>query len=227
MGGMQLPCMVEAAANAFFAKASVSIGAGMLTSGQRQPADGARHAAAAAGLRAATSSPAAGRHHVPERAAGGLSLSDVATRADARRRQRPVPGSRPAGPALPACAATRCGSPPASTSSPRTSSTWCWPRSPGRTASRCRAREGISLFIVPKHLVDAEGRLTGERNDVALAGLNHKCGWRGTTNTLLNFGEGRFRPRTGPATVLDGAGRRRGGLPGGPARARACAACST
>jgi butyryl-CoA dehydrogenase len=34
--------------------------------------------------------------------------------------------------------------------------------------------------------------LTGERNDVALAGLNHKCGWRGTTNTLLNFGEGKY-----------------------------------
>ncbi len=34
----------------------------------------------------------------------------------------------------------------------------------------------------------------GERNDVALAGLNHKCGWRGTTNTLLNFGEGKFKP---------------------------------
>ncbi len=49
--------------------------------------------------------------------------------------------------------------------------------------------QGISLFIVPKHLVDAEGRLTGERNDVVLAGLNHKCGWRGTSNTLLNFGE--------------------------------------
>ena len=30
------------------------------------------------------------------------------------------------------------------------------------------------------------------RNDVALAGLNHKLGWRGTTNTLLNFGEGKF-----------------------------------
>jgi Acetyl-CoA dehydrogenase C-terminal like/Acyl-CoA dehydrogenase, C-terminal domain len=27
---------------------------------------------------------------------------------------------------------------------------------------------------------------------VALAGLNHKLGWRGTTNTLLNFGEGKF-----------------------------------
>jgi len=34
----------------------------------------------------------------------------------------------------------------------------------------------------------------GERNDVTLAGLNHKCGWRGTTNTLLNFGEGKFTP---------------------------------
>jgi butyryl-CoA dehydrogenase len=51
---------------------------------------------------------------------------------------------------------------------------------------------GISLFIVPKKLVDTEGALTGVRNDVALAGLNHKLGWRGTTNTLLNFGEGRF-----------------------------------
>jgi len=54
--------------------------------------------------------------------------------------------------------------------------------------------KGISLFIVPKHLVDVDGQLTGVRNDVALAGLNHKCGWRGTTNTLLNFGEGKFKP---------------------------------
>ena len=55
--------------------------------------------------------------------------------------------------------------------------------------------KGISLFIVPKRLVDPEDRLTGERNDDALAGLNHKCGWRGTTNTLLNFGEGKFPVR--------------------------------
>lgn len=55
--------------------------------------------------------------------------------------------------------------------------------------------KGISLFIVPKYLVDADGRLTGERNDVALAGLNHKLGWRGTVNTLLNFGEGRYPVR--------------------------------
>ncbi len=53
--------------------------------------------------------------------------------------------------------------------------------------------KGISLFIVPKVLVDADGTL-GERNDVVLAGLNHKMGYRGTTNCLLNFGEGRHRP---------------------------------
>jgi butyryl-CoA dehydrogenase len=52
--------------------------------------------------------------------------------------------------------------------------------------------KGISLFIVPKKLVNSDGQLTGKRNDVALAGLNHKCGWRGTTNTLLNFGEGKY-----------------------------------
>jgi hypothetical protein len=53
--------------------------------------------------------------------------------------------------------------------------------------------KGISLFIVPRRLVGTDGAL-GERNDVALAGLNHKMGYRGTVNTLLNFGEGRFRP---------------------------------
>jgi alkylation response protein AidB-like acyl-CoA dehydrogenase len=52
---------------------------------------------------------------------------------------------------------------------------------------------GISIFIVPRVLVGADGTL-GERNDVALAGLNHKLGYRGTVNTLLNFGEGRFTP---------------------------------
>src|SRR5207244_600360 len=33
-----------------------------------------------------------------------------------------------------------------------------------------------------------DGRL-GARNDVALAGLIHKMGYRGTTSTMLNFGE--------------------------------------
>ncbi len=48
--------------------------------------------------------------------------------------------------------------------------------------------KGISLFIVPKHRVNDDGSL-GVRNGVALAGLNHKMGYRGTVNTLLNFGE--------------------------------------
>ncbi len=54
--------------------------------------------------------------------------------------------------------------------------------------------KGISLFIVPKFLVDADGAV-GERNDVVVAGLNHKMGQRGITNTVLNFGEGKFTPR--------------------------------
>ena len=49
--------------------------------------------------------------------------------------------------------------------------------------------KGISLFIVPKFRVADDGA-TGERNEVALAGLNHKMGFRGTTNCVLNFGEG-------------------------------------
>lgn len=53
--------------------------------------------------------------------------------------------------------------------------------------------KGISLFVVPKFLVGEDGSL-GERNDVVLAGLNHKMGYRGTTNTLLNFGEGVHTP---------------------------------
>ncbi|ORW00328.1 acyl-CoA dehydrogenase [Mycobacterium kyorinense] len=53
--------------------------------------------------------------------------------------------------------------------------------------------KGISLFIVPKFLVGPDGAI-GERNDVVLAGLNHKMGYRGITNTVLNFGEGAFRP---------------------------------
>ncbi len=48
--------------------------------------------------------------------------------------------------------------------------------------------KGISLFIVPKFRVGDDGSI-GASNNVALAGLNHKMGHRGTTNCLLNFGE--------------------------------------
>ncbi|SCG56650.1 butyryl-CoA dehydrogenase [Micromonospora echinaurantiaca] len=60
--------------------------------------------------------------------------------------------------------------------------------------------KGISLFIVPKVLLADDGAL-GARNDVVLVGLNHKLGYRGTTNTLLNFGEGVHRPGGRPGAV--------------------------
>ncbi|WP_431950723.1 acyl-CoA dehydrogenase [Nocardia lijiangensis] len=60
--------------------------------------------------------------------------------------------------------------------------------------------KGISLFVVPKFLVREDGTL-GERNDVVLAGLNHKMGYRGTTNTVLNFGEGGHTPDGAPGAV--------------------------
>ncbi len=46
--------------------------------------------------------------------------------------------------------------------------------------------KGISLFIVPRYQLE-NGRL--EPNDVNLGGLLHKMGYRGTTSTVLNFGE--------------------------------------
>ena len=44
--------------------------------------------------------------------------------------------------------------------------------------------KGVSLFVVPALLPE------GRRNDVAVAGLNHKMGYRGIPNCALNFGEG-------------------------------------
>jgi len=60
--------------------------------------------------------------------------------------------------------------------------------------------KGISLFVVPKYLVEADGSI-GERNDVVPAGLNHKMGYRGTVNALLNFGEGKHTPGGRPGAV--------------------------
>lgn len=48
--------------------------------------------------------------------------------------------------------------------------------------------KGISLFIVPKIQVNEAGNL-GTLNDVTLTGLIHKMGYRGTTSTMLAFGE--------------------------------------
>ncbi|NQD86869.1 acyl-CoA dehydrogenase [Paenarthrobacter sp. CM16] len=62
-----------------------------------------------------------------------------------------------------------------------------------RAVGAPRGIRGLSLYAVPKYLVEPDSSI-GERNDVALAGLNHKMGNRGTTNTVLDFGGGRYRP---------------------------------
>ncbi|MEJ7930032.1 acyl-CoA dehydrogenase [Ramlibacter sp. AN1015] len=190
IGGMQLPYTVEAAAGAFFGKASVSIGGGLLTVGN-------------ANLLMAHGTPLqqqvfahnefngrfSGTMCLSEPQAGS-SLSDVATRATPDGDDYETD---PLGPRY------------------RLRGNKMWisageheltenivhlvlAKIPGPDGTLVPGTRGISLFIVPKWLVGTDGQLTGERNDVTLAGLNHKLGWRGTTNTLLNFGEGRFTP---------------------------------
>ncbi len=48
--------------------------------------------------------------------------------------------------------------------------------------------KGISLFIVPKILVNDDGSL-GEPNDVVCGGVEHKMGIKGSATCTLNFGE--------------------------------------
>jgi alkylation response protein AidB-like acyl-CoA dehydrogenase len=188
MGGMQLPYSVEAAANAFFACASVSIGSGMLTTGNANllmvhGTDMQKEVFA----KNEFSGRFSGTMCLSEPQAGS-SLSDVATKA--------VPdgadfANDPLGPRY------------------RLKGNKMWISSgehelteniihlvlakiPDENGKLVPGTRGISLFIVPKKMVDTKGQLTDVRNDVALAGLNHKLGWRGTTNTLLNFGEGKY-----------------------------------
>ena len=184
-GGMQLPYLVEAAANAFFGKASISIGANLLTVGNANllMAHGTelqKQVFAANEFNGRW----AGTMCLSEPQAGS-SLSDIATRAVLESADDPL------GPRY------------------RLRGNKMWISSgehemtenivhlvlakiPGADGKLVPCVKGISLFIVPKKLVDTQGELTGVRNDVSLAGLNHKLGWRGTTNTLLNFGEGQF-----------------------------------
>ena len=202
MGGMQLPYTVEAAANAFFAMASVSIGSGMLTTGNANLLMVHGNALQKEVFaKNEFSGRFSGTMCLSEPQAGS-SLSDVTTRA--------VPDgddfeAEPLGKRY------------------RLKGNKMWISSgehelteniihlvlakiPGPDGKLIAGTRGISLFIVPKKLVNAKGELTGVRNDVALAGLNHKLGWRGTTNTLLNFGEGKYPvPSTSSGQSVDGA----------------------
>jgi alkylation response protein AidB-like acyl-CoA dehydrogenase len=48
--------------------------------------------------------------------------------------------------------------------------------------------KGLSLFIVPKYHVNADGSI-GERNDVQTGSIEHKMGINGSATAVLNFGE--------------------------------------
>ncbi|WP_121257624.1 acyl-CoA dehydrogenase [Nocardioides ferulae] len=81
-------------------------------------------------------------------------------------------------------------------------------RTPGAPAGT----RGISLFCVPKVLVGDDGSL-GERNDVVLAGINHKMGFRGTVNTAPVLGDGAFTPGGRAGAVGHLVGELHRGLP--------------
>ena len=188
MGGMQLPYTVEAAANAFFAMASVSIGSGMLTTGN---ANLLMVHGSALQKEVFAKNEFSGRFSgtmcLSEPQAGS-SLSDVTTRA--------VPDGADFE-AEPLGARYRLKGNKMWISAGEHELTeniihLVLAKIPGPDGKLIAGTRGISLFIVPKKLVNTQGELTGVRNDVALAGLNHKLGWRGTTNTLLNFGEGKY-----------------------------------
>ena len=201
IGGMQLPYTVEAAANSFFAMASVSMGSGLLTVGNANllmahGSDMQRQVFALNEFSGRWS----GTMCLSEPQAGS-SLSDVMTRAT------------PDGDAF-------ASDPLGARYRLKGNKMWIsagdheltenivhlvLAKIPDADGKLIPGVRGISLFIVPKKMVNENAELTGVRNDVALAGLNHKCGWRGTTNTLLNFGEGKFRVKTDNA-ASDGSG---------------------
>lgn len=81
-----------------------------------------------------------------------------------------------------------------------------------RTPDAAPGTKGISIFIVPKYLVAEDGSL-GERNDIVLAGINHKMGLRGTVNTAPVLGDGAHTPGGAPGAVGHLVGEVGQGLP--------------
>ncbi|MGH8061868.1 MAG: acyl-CoA dehydrogenase [Pseudoxanthomonas sp.] len=187
LGGMQLPVVVEQAALAYLYAANIGTTAyAMLTMGN---ANLLLAHGSAAQVKAFVEPELQGRYFgtmcLSEPQAGS-SLSDINTRAD-------YDGESPYGPRY------------------RVSGNKMWisggdhelsenivhlvlAKIPGPDGKPIPGVKGISLLLVPKFLVNEDGT-QGERNDVQLAGVNHKMGYRGTVNCLLNFGEGtRHRP---------------------------------
>ena len=57
-----------------------------------------------------------------------------------------------------------------------------------RTPDAPSGIKGLSLFVVPKFVLDSEGRM-GERNDVRCSGIEHKMGLNGSATCTLNMGD--------------------------------------
>lgn len=58
----------------------------------------------------------------------------------------------------------------------------------GRVAGAPEGVKGISLFLVPKFLVKADGSL-GERNDVYSVSIEHKLGIHGSPTSVMSYGD--------------------------------------
>lgn len=192
-GGMQLPYTVEAASNTFFGCASISIGSNLLSVGNANciRTHGTKTQAEVFAVNEFNGR-WAGTMCLSEPQAGS-SLSDITTKAVADGINH---ADDPLG------ARYRITGNKMWISSGEHDMTenivhLVLAKIPDADGKLVAGTRGISLFIVPKKMVNAKSELTGERNDVVLAGLNHKLGWRGTTNTLLNFGEGAFKPDGG------------------------------
>jgi len=72
-----------------------------------------------------------------------------------------------------------------------------------RTADAPPGVNGLSLFIVPKYLVNTDGSL-GSRNDVWCASLEHKLGIHGSPTAVLLFGDGKGEVGEGAVATLVG-----------------------
>ena len=113
------------------------------------------------------------RHHEPDRAAGRLATWRWCAPAPSRSPTAPTRSSAP-----------RSSSPTASTTWPRTSCTWCWRACTGAP----EGVKGISLFVVPKFMVNKDGSL-GARNDVHCVSIEHKLGIKASPTAVLQFGD--------------------------------------
>jgi butyryl-CoA dehydrogenase len=78
-----------------------------------------------------------------------------------------------------------------------------------RTPDAPEGVKGISLFIVPKFLFDAGGRI-GQRNDVYCASIEHKLGIHGSPTCVLLFGDG--KGEVGPGAIGQLVGEENRGL---------------